>query len=163
MSLVWLSAFLGGCGYRFSGQGDFTGGIETLHVRVFENRTADAAAAVIFTNDLIYEITRRRAVTVTSAPEAEATLTGVITGVHADTVSRKSASESLERRLRAAVDLKITDRKGNVVWSASGVTAEETYDVSGGGSVSDQGRRAALIRLSKRLAENMYNRLLDDF
>ena len=81
------------------------------------------------------------------------------------TISRKGSHTPLERRVQVAVDLKLTDPDGSVIWSAKGVSTNEAYNVDPDNDkhVTEQNRRVAIAALSKRLAEKIYNRLTDDF
>ena len=117
----------------------------------------------VITNDLIYEFTRDRKVVLTSSDKADAILTGVIKNMRTRTISRKGSHTPLERRVQVAVDLKLTDQDGSVIWSAKGVSANEEYNVAPDKHVTEQNRRVAISTLSKRLAEKVYNDLTADF
>jgi len=134
-------------------------------VVTLENRTAETGAENIFTNDLIYEVTRDNKVFLTSKDKAEALLSGIIQSMSIETISRKGAhsSLSLERRVTITVDVKLTDPNGKVIWYASDVSANEAYDVMSDKLATEQKRKGAISALSKRLAEKLYARITDDF
>ena len=77
---VWIILFGGliftGCGYHFAGEGSLPGNIRSIGVSMLANRTAETGVESIFTNDIIYEITRAKKVLLTSTDQADATLTG---------------------------------------------------------------------------------------
>jgi len=160
-----LPMFFSACGYRFTGGGSFPAGIRSVCISTLENRTSETGAENIFTNDLIYEITRDNKAVLTAKGKADALLSGVIKSMSIETISRKSAhsSLSLERRVTVTVDLKLTDPDGRVIWSAKGVSAKEAYDVMPDKLATEQNRRNAISALSKRLAERLYARITDDF
>lgn len=160
-----LPMFFYACGYKFTGGGSFPAGIRSVCVSTLENRTSETGAENIFTNDLIYEITRDNKAVLTAKDKADALLSGVIKSMSIETISRKSAhsSLSLERRVTVTVDLKLTDPDGRVIWSAKGVSAKEAYDVMPDKLATEQNRRNAISALSKRLAERLYARITDDF
>ncbi|MBW2001056.1 MAG: LptE family protein [Deltaproteobacteria bacterium] len=119
------------CGYKFTGGGSFPAGIKSICVVTLENRTSETGAENIFTNDLIYEVTRDNKAVLTTKDKADALLSGIIQSMNIETISRKAAysSLSLERRVTITVDVKLTNPDGRVVWSANNVSANEAYDV----------------------------------
>jgi outer membrane lipopolysaccharide assembly protein LptE/RlpB len=158
-----LPMFFSACGYRFTGGGSFPAGIRSVCVSTFENRTSETGAENIFTNDLIYEVTRDNKVVLISKDKAEALLSGVIKSMSIETISRKGTHSSLERRVTVTVDLKLTDPDGNIIWSAKDVSANEAYNVMSDKQATEQNRRNAISALSKRLAERLYVSITDDF
>ena len=80
-----------------------------------------------------------------------------------DTITHKGAYTSLERRVTVSVDLKLENRSGKVIWTANGVSANEVYNVAADKQATEQNRRTAISKLSKRLAETIYHRLTEDF
>lgn len=159
--LLWI--FCLGCGYRFTGSGNFPADVSTVFISIFKNHTSETGVENIFTNDLIYEITRNRKDLLTVKDKADALLSGVIESISIETISRKGINTSLERRVTVAVSLQLTDRKGKVIWSAKRILAKEAYDVASDKMTTEQNRRDAISVLSKRVAEKAYNRLTDDF
>jgi outer membrane lipopolysaccharide assembly protein LptE/RlpB len=164
---IWIiflfSMFLSSCGYRFVGSGSFPAGIKSVSIPILENRTSETGMENIITNDLIYEVTRDKKVALTSRSEADALLSGVIKSMSIETISRRGTHSPLERRVTVTVDLKLTVPDGRVIWSASGVSANEAYDVMSDKLATEQNRRNAISVLSKRLAEKVYNRITGDF
>jgi outer membrane lipopolysaccharide assembly protein LptE/RlpB len=161
--LLTLWAFLSACGYQFAGGGNFPAGVTSLSINMFENRTAETGVENVFTNDIIYEVTRDKKVVLTSKNAADAILTGVIASMRTDTITHKGAYTSSERRVTVAVDLKLENRSGRVIWTANGVSANEVYNVAADKQATEQNRRTAISKLSKRLAETIYHRLTEDF
>ena len=151
------------CGYRFVGSGSFPAGIKSVCIPILENRTSETGMENILTNDLIYELTRDKKVSLTSRDQADALLSGVIKSMSIETISRTGTHSSLERRVKVTVDLKLTSPDGRVIWSARGVSANEAYDVMPDKLATQQNRRNAISVLSKRLAERVYGRITDDF
>jgi hypothetical protein len=161
--LILIASQLG-CGYRFSGGGTLPGGIQSVFITTFQNHSSTPGIENIFTNDLIYEFTRNDLMVLKSQKEAEAVLSGVIRAVSDETVSRLSTLKTVERRVLAMVDLKLTKTDGNVIWSVKGIRSDENYRViSGNKSLTDASRREALSQLSKRIAESVYSRMTDKF
>jgi outer membrane lipopolysaccharide assembly protein LptE/RlpB len=151
------------CGYKFTGGGSFPAGIKSICVVTLENRTSETGAENIFTNDLIYEVTRDNKVLLTTKDKADALLSGIIKSMSIQTISHTGTLTPLERRVTITVDVKLTDPDGKVIWYANDVSANEAYDVMSDKLATEQKRRDAISALSKRLAERLYARITDDF
>ena len=151
------------CGYKFAGGGSSPAGIKSICVVTLENRTSETGAENIFTNDLIYEVTRGNKIFLTNKDKAEALLSGVIKSMDLKTISHKGTHSSLERRVTIKVDIELTNTNGKVIWSAYNVSANEAYDVMPDKLATEQKRRNAISALSKRLAKKIYARITDDF
>lgn len=156
--------FFSACGYRFAGSGSFPAGIRSVFISILENRTSETGMENIFTNALIYEVTRDKKVTLTSRGDADALLSGIIESMSIKTITRKTTHSPLERRVTVTVNLKLTGPSGTVIRSAKGVSASEAYDVMPDNKpVTEKNRRDAISALSKRLAERVYRRMTENF
>jgi len=151
------------CGYRFTGGGDLPAGIGSVSISVLENRTTETGLENLITNDLIYQFTRSGKATVTDKDKSDAQLTGVIKSTRENTVSRSGTLTAVERRVTVTVDLKLTDREGRVIWATKDFSANEIYEVEVINVLTEENKKEALIKLSERLAENVYNRMTEDF
>ena len=164
MLLAGVALFAAGCGYRFGGEGAFPGGAKRLFVAVLENRSIDTGLESVMTNDLIYEITRTRTNAYTGERAlADAVMSGTIQETRTVAVSRLSSDVALRRRVTAYVDLRLTDREGNVVWKVRRLSANQEYDVVNDPAVTDQNRRNALRSMSSKFAEKVVIRLTEEF
>jgi len=164
--LIWgillaAALLMSSCGYRFSGSGNLPGGIQRVFVTLLDNRTSETGLENTITGDLRYEFIRynRNA----DKDEADAVLSGTVKSLRVETISRSGLHSSLERRVSVSLDLKLTDRNGRVVWSVEGLADSESYRVESDSQGTDVNKRTALSALSKRLAENIYYRLTEDF
>ena len=161
--VIIIVLFFSACGYRFAGSGKLPGGIQTIAIDIFKNRTTETGLENTITNDLIYEFTRKGRSVQKNSKKADAILTGVIESERISTISRQAQQSALARRVEITVNLKLTGSDGGVKWSASNVSAFEDYDVSTDRQVTDINKRKAIENLSKKLAERVYNRLTEDF
>ena len=159
--LLWF--LFSACGYQFTGGGSFPSGITSISIEMFENRTSETGVENIITNDLIYEFTIHEQVVVTGSDKADAILTGVVKSISERTISHKGEYTSDERRVKLKLDLQLTDKSGGVIWSAKDISDNEAYKVSSTKQVTERNKKVAIKRLSKRLAENIYNSLTADF
>ncbi|MDO9565144.1 MAG: LptE family protein [Candidatus Desulfaltia sp.] len=159
-AILCFLVFLSACGYRFAGGGTLPSGINSVSVKILENRTSEIGIENTFTNDLIYEFTRKGKIA--SIDKADAFLSGVIQSMSIETISHSGVHTSLERRVTFTLDLKLTDNNGRIVWSKA-VSGDEAYDVVSAKLSTEQNRHDAISTLSKRLAEKVYNSLTEDF
>ncbi|HBF42357.1 MAG TPA: hypothetical protein DDW42_01765 [Desulfobacteraceae bacterium] len=164
---IWIVFFLllfsSSCGYRFTGGGNFPAGVKSVFISVYKNSTSETGIENRFTNDLVNEVTRRQKVALTGKDKADSIFSGVITTISIETISRKNTSSSSERRVTIAVDCKLTNSMGRLIWSRRGISDNEAYDVTSDKQVTEKNKREAISLLSERLAENIYNRITDDF
>ena len=161
--VIVILLFFSACGYRFSGSGNLPGGIQTVAIEIFENRTTETGLENIITNDLIYEFSRKGRRVEKDSKKAEAVLTGVIESERIATISRRAQQSALARRVTIVVSLKLTGSDGGVKWSASGVSSFQDYNVTTDKQANEISKRRAIEDLSKKLAEKVYNRLTDNF
>ena len=159
--LLWF--LFSACGYQFTGGGSLPSGITSISIEMFENRTSETGVENIITNDLIYEFTIHEQVVVTGSDKADAILTGVVKSISERTISHKGEYTSDERRVMLNLDLQLKDRSGGIIWSAKNVSDNEAYKVSSTKQVTERNKKVAIKRLSKRLAESIYNSLTADF
>mmetsp|Transcript_497 Transcript_497/g.341 ORF Transcript_497/g.341 Transcript_497/m.341 type:complete len:131 (-) Transcript_497:47-439(-) len=130
---------------------------------MFKNHTAETGIESIVTNDIIYELSKNRIEVLTNESEYDAILTGVITSISDRIISHTQLNVSDERRVEIVVDVKISSKEGEVIWSAQGLSVNETYKVECEKLSTEQKRHDAIIELSKRLAEKIYYRLTENF
>ena len=162
VALVVLSV-LAGCGYHFKGVGlSAPEGVQTIAIIVLQNRTSESGIETVFTGDLAYEFTRSKVLRVVDKDTAEAILSGSIVSLGVDTIAHTASYDSDERRVTVTLDLVLKRPKGQVIWSGGGLTDQEEYKVSDK-LTTESNKRAAIEVISKRLAEKIHNRILQDF
>ena len=150
------------CGYRFSASGRLGENITTVSVNMLENRTAETGIENIFTNDLIFEFTKNGN-TISERDTADAVLSGTIDAMPIETVAYRGQVLAIERQITAIISLRLSDRKGRVIWSANGISGSEAYGILPEKVATDYNKRAALSVISKRIAEEVYTRITDKF
>ncbi|WP_242394884.1 LPS assembly lipoprotein LptE [Anaeromyxobacter oryzisoli] len=145
--LAAVAALAAGCGYSFSQRYVAAGGIDRIHVRAFENRSADPEVGAAVTAALREELARRGAEAGDGAP---AWLEGEVrTGESApSTPGAATFHLSLEVRARLVVDGKT---------KAERTIRRETDHLSGADALETEGRRAVVLR---RLASSAAAELL---
>jgi outer membrane lipopolysaccharide assembly protein LptE/RlpB len=160
---IFIAIFLTACGYRFSGSGSLPGGIQTVAVQVLKNRTTETGLENILTNDLIFEFIQRGKTIQKNVKKAEAVLSGTIDSSQITTISRAGLQSPLTRQIQITVSLKLTGSDDRVLWSVSGMSDYEAYNVAADKQATDINKQNALITLSKRLSQKIYSRLTDNF
>lgn len=161
--LVLSVCLLTACGYSLAGPGQLPGGVQTIAVEVFTNRSAESGLETTLTNAVIDEMTRRRQDLVVGLNEADAVLSGTIDRLSTATLSRGGTLTAVERRVIMAASFVLKDRGGKVVWQASGLSAEQAYPVGDSKAATDLNKRLAIGRVSERLAEYLFERLTGAF
>lgn len=163
--LIFVGTFIvhSGCAYRFSGTGSLPSGMTRIFITVIENKTAEAGIENHLTDALIDEFIMRKKEVLSRQDDAEGVLSGSIESVRDMPIAHSSQSKSTERRVFMSVVLNLTDAHGKTVWAVNGINANQAYKVTDDKTITDQNKKAALVVLSKRLAEKIYNRLTDDF
>lgn len=160
--LIVVMVSVSGCGYRFSGSGGLPNDVKRVFVAMLENRTEETGIESIVTNDLIYEFARSDTLAKNESL-ADATLSGTVDSITKGTISRIGINTSQERRVTVMVSFQLSDRQAKVIWKVNRFSENETYLVEKDKETTEQHRRAAIEKLSKRLAEKIYHRLTDNF
>jgi len=165
---IWILFCLFGfvfiaCGYKFAGSGTFPDGIRSIYITIFENRTRETGIEKLFTDDLIDEFIRKSEDVLAGRREnAEAILSGVISGMGIETVFHTGTDTSDEREVTIEVSITLKDRQKKILW-ANVVLESRTYPVGLTRLETEQSLRDAIIVLSERIAEKAFNRLTSDF
>ena len=148
---------------ELAGSGSLPSNIKSIRVTIFKNNTTETGLENVITNDIIYEFTRKKKDAIKDNDQAEGILSGIIKSVRTDTIARQGQSTSLTRRVYVTVNVKLTNRTGGVIWSVNGITESEAYDVTSDKPTTERRKRDAIDKASKLLAENIFNRLTEDF
>jgi outer membrane lipopolysaccharide assembly protein LptE/RlpB len=162
--LFIVSGIWTGCGYRLSGSGRLPKGIQRLFVAEPVNRTSESYLISIISNSIKSELTSRRVRIVNTPEDADGILVSEIVSISDMTIARRGEIMALEKRLIIRMDLKLEQQDGQTLWMGKNISANEPYTVINGDDIATDGnRQIAINELSKRLAEDIYNRLTADF
>jgi outer membrane lipopolysaccharide assembly protein LptE/RlpB len=154
---------LAGCGYNFSGGGQLPDNVTRICVQVFDNKTSETGLENRIANDIIYYFTRFENVALVDKEEAQATLTGVILSSSTSSVAHKSSDVTMDRRISIMVDVNLTASNGDVLWKSGPTSGDETYQVAPGNMQTEENKKIALAKISKRLAERFYYLMTENF
>jgi len=163
INMFILLLLFSGCGYTFTGGGNFPADIKSICVNTLKNRSSETGIENIITNDIIYEITRSGRLELTKKETADAVLDGEVESLKVYSISRRGSHTSLERRVQVSIALTLTDKNNRIIWSVKGFTDDETYEVTSDKLSTEHKKRDAISKLSERMAEKIFNRLTDNF
>ena len=156
---IWV-----GCGYRLSGTGRLPKGIQRLFVAEPVNRTSESRLISIISNNIKSELISRQVQLVNTPDDADGLLLSEIVSISDMTIARRGETMALEKRLIIRLDLNLEQQNGQTLWIGKNISANEPYTVINGDDIATDGnRQIAINELSKRLAEDIYNRLTADF
>ena len=162
--LLTLSMVLPSCGYHLAGPGAFPGDVNRIFVPVLNDRTGEIGIEATFTNDLIYEFSRRGDALAPTREQADAVLLGEVTSIGVKSVSRRDILTSEERRVTVSLDLWLRSKAGKLIWAGRNLSDSEAYSIVEDNKLATQAnRREAIGIISKRIAERVYSRLTERF
>lgn len=161
--LLLLCLLLPACGYRFAGAGRLPGGAETISVLMLKNDTPEIGIQSRLNSDISYEVTRRDSRRITRPENADLLLSGVVKTVRDTDIAHTGTSTASQRRVTVRVDMQLARPDGDVLWRSKGLSDYEAYDVGTDQDETAQNRQSAVEKLSRRLAETIYNSITTDF
>ncbi|WP_052445832.1 LptE family protein [Geoalkalibacter ferrihydriticus] len=160
-----LLLFAGGCGYHPLGSGNgLPEGVESIYIGVFDNRSLEPFLENQISRDVVEEFSRRKGLRVVEDPRAaDARLEGEVITFHAGALS--FGPEDRIGQYRATLTIAATLRRsdsGLVLWRGQ-LSWSEKYPVVSDKSEQEDNEQAAIRVISRRLAENLFVRLHDNF
>jgi len=162
----FLLVALFGCGYHVPESSEtWIGGEERiLYVDLFENETAEPYLENFITEALVEEFSRSRLVELTENPElADMQLSGQVTDFSSSALAYSSADEITDYRATMKVDVKLKSlTKNEIVWKTS-LSRSDEYRAFVNKHEQLEGERLAAREVSRRLAEDIYAGLLNNF
>lgn len=162
--LIALVLATAGCGYHVSGLGSTPpGGASRICVDTFRNRTAEPFLDVGVTNAVIRRLQRGRVFQVVGCDQAEAVLTGAVTRYQSSPVSYDSQDNVSEYRaqMTLTVRLEAVD-SGRHLWQGR-LERKEEFTTSGNLALQEDRERETQGVLAEYLADDLYERLTDNF
>ena len=117
----------------------------------------------IISNDIIYEFTRNGKAFTYRSEAGSTVLSGSVLSVTTRSISRQSVHNAQEQRVTVTISLRMTDPEGVVIWQAPRISENEDYEVAEDKGTTEQNKRAAITKLSRRLAEKVYYQMTDNF
>ncbi len=162
--LLIIVLLLGACGYHFPGQGgSLPGGVERIHIVMFANLTNEPLLENRLTTEVIDIFSGRSTIRQVASEEAEAELSGRILSYDSRSISYRQGDLISKYRasMVVAVRLQRTDNQA-LLWEGT-VRWQTEYDAAADKMLQGDDERRAQDELARRLAEEIFSRLLDDF
>ena len=163
---VLLLLLLSGCGYHTPGASDtWVGGeARTLYVQLFDNQTIEPYLENYITDALIAELAVSRLFELTENPDkADVRLAGNVKTFTDSAVSYGNSDQITEYSATMAVAVRLLDKNNSdIIWQRS-LTRSEDYLATINKNLQLEGQRLAAIRVSQRLAEDIYASMLYSF
>lgn len=165
--LAALSLSLTGCGYTLVGRAsNLPEDIKSIFVQPLENRTPRSQVEQFLTNAISDELVTRQRYAVVAAPEeADAQITGTVTGFGVTPVTFDAQGRATEYEIAITAKM-IFHRTGDpeaVLWRNDRYVFRENYEVE----VSEAGyfdqEDTAIEEVAERFAETMVSDLLEGF
>ncbi len=168
--LTILLAFLlasTSCGYHTAGHAvRLPSDVRTIAIPMFENQTKTYRIEQFVTGAVVHEMTGRTNYRVISTADstADAVLTGIvltseITPVTYDSQTGRASSALVTMTAR----VKLTDRKGNVLFENPNYTFRDQYQISSDLSSFFEEDSPALQRMSRDFARTLVSNVLEAF
>ncbi len=164
LMLLLVVLLLSACGYHFPGQGGaLPGGVKRIHIAMFDNLTRESLLENRLTSEIIDIFSGRANLRQVAIEEAEAELTGRILSYDSRSISYQQGDQISKYRVDmvVAVRLQRTDNQA-LLWEGT-VRWQTEYDAAADKMLQRDDERRAQDELARRLAEEIYSRLLDDF
>lgn len=165
--LLSLAALLvSGCGYSFSGMGgSMPGNVESLYIPLMANQTSEPRIEHDLTSYISRVFIRSgKVVLLEQDVAADAVLEGKIVNYTNRAVSYDSNDDISEYRSTMVVDVELVrnDKEQQVLWHKT-VTWSTDYSANDNKAEQEGREDQAIDELSSRLAEELYDQLMNSF
>lgn len=163
--LLLLTVVVSGCGYHLPGGGtSLPADIRTLCIEPFANKTTEPFIETQLTNEVRDQFSRRQTMEVVSASEnADALLNAAVTSYRSNSIAYNKNDDITEYRVTMIVDAKLVRRIDDEVLWQGAVQWQEEFYASDDRAEQDYRESEAQQTLTRRLAQEVYNRITDDF
>ncbi|MBF0301797.1 MAG: hypothetical protein HQK73_02045 [Desulfamplus sp.] len=176
-----FTIILSSCGYTLQGGGKLTGNVKSVSVMIFQNKSSESGAEVIFTNALIEELMRSSSVRVVESGrfiakdkinskqdnqqinDVDAVIHGTIVSISFDALARTSEDVVYKRGLNAVVNVQMKSRNGDILFSLNNFTESESYSVTHSNLIDESVLKSTLETVADRFARRVVSQMTDDF
>jgi len=162
--LILVVLLLSACGYHFPGQGGaLPGGVKRIHITMFDNLTREPLLENRLTTEIIEIFSGRPNLRQVAIEDAEAELTGRILSYDSRSISYQQGDQISKYRADMVVAVRLQRTDSQVLLWDGTVRWQTEYDAAADKMLQRDDERRAQDELARRLAEEIYSRLLDDF
>lgn len=165
LALVVL-LFVASCGYHVPGQGDGWVGREgrSLKIALFQNQTSEPYLENVLKDELVKVFSTSRLVELTEQESsADLLMRGEVVEFESRPLAYDSRDEVSEFYASMSVRAVLLNRSSGEVYWQQTLSRSETFDAFGDKNVRQEAQSLASREVSRRLAEDIYARLLVDF
>ena len=163
---IFFILVITGCGYHTPGASDtWVGGeARTLYVQLFDNQTIEPYLENYITDALIAELAVSRLFELTENPgKADVRLVGNVKDFTESALSYGKSDQITEYSATMAIAVRLLDKNSSdIIWQKS-LSRSEDYLATINKNLQLEGQRLAAIRVSQRLAEDVYASMLNSF
>ncbi len=162
---IILLLVLFGCGYQFAGRSDsLPGGVQTVHLSLFANQTAEPQLENFLANKVSEVFARNSSISQIEKVElAEAVLSGEILSYGSSAISYDQNDDISEYRVTMVVAATLRQvADGRALWQGT-LSWSGEYPAADNKTLQEDFERAAAEEISLRLAEELHSRLTNNF
>ena len=164
--LMLFFVLLAGCGYHTPGSSDtWVGGdARILYVQQFENLSGEPYLENYMTDALIAELSRSRLVELTEDQSlANVRLVGVVKDFNSSARGYGTNDQITDYLATMNISVRLLGKGGNEILWQGDLARSEDYLATVNKNLQLEGERLAARQVAKRLAEDVYSRLLESF
>ena len=163
--VLMLLLLLSGCGYHLPGRGTgLPDDVQNVVINPFVNKTTEPFIETQLTNEVRDQFARRRTLdVVANVDQADVVLHGTIVGYRANSIAYDTNDDITEYRLTITVEAKLARVNGeDVLWQGT-VSWSDEFFASDDRAQQDYRESQAQEQVTRRLAQEVYNRITDNF
>lgn len=164
--VLWGCLLITGCGYHVPGQGDdWVGkGERRLYIELFANRTTEPYLENFVTSEVVQKFSGSRLVDLTEErADAQLVLSGTVIDFFSSAEAYNATDSISEYRAGMTIKARLVRQAtGEVLWQGD-LRRDEDFPGVANKILLIEAQTIALKVASRRLAEDLYARLLADF
>ena len=163
-SLLFM-LLLSGCGYHLPGGGSgLPDDIQKVVIVQFSNRTAQPFVETGLTNEVRDQFNRRRTLdVVANEKDADAVLSGAVSAYSSSALSYDEDDDITHYRVDITVEAQLKRvADGEIIWQGN-VSWHEDFRSSPDRARQEYNERIVQVKINRRLAQEVYNRITDNF
>lgn len=161
--MVSACALFFGCAYKHIGGIGDSSRFSGIHVKIFANKTSRSGLETMVTQSLIDELAKHNAGNLVDEASAHFILSGTVLSYTVAPVSYTAADLIAGYRATLSLSATLTERDtGKVVWKGE-MSGSQDYPVNADISLQQNSEAAAVVEISRRLAERIHENMQEDF
>jgi len=162
--LLYVTGILSGCGYHhLGGIGSSNDGLDGVHIRIFANKSYRAGLETVATQSIIDEFARHSGGNSVNETTARLVLSGAVLSYAVAPVSYTAADRIAGYRSTVKLAASLVERQtGKIVWRGE-VAESQDYPAQADISLQQNSETAAIAEICIRLAEQLHEKMQEDF